>query len=106
LTGVELGQDGDEKFGYGEGEEKYSEFVFPGSLGPSASVSGREGTDVEIIEEEETIDDCHMIETNCGDRCFGMDSVFGKAGVLKGHEHDVHDDWNHVWEDVDNPFVG
>jgi hypothetical protein len=102
---VELGQDGDEEFRYGEGEEYFDEFVFPGSLEPGLGVGGRSRTNVEIVEEEETVDNCGVVEADGRDGGLGMIAMVGETSVLDRHKHDVHEDGCHIRKDINNPFV-
>jgi hypothetical protein len=74
-------------------------------LEPGAGVSGRAWADVQIIEEEKAIDYCHMIKTDCGDGCFCVVAMIGEASMLDGHEHNVDEDFGHIWEYIDSPFV-
>lgn len=67
LAGVELGEDGDEEFGNWEGEEEVSEVVFPGGLGPGASVGGGVGTDMQVVEEKEGVYYSHVVHGDGGD---------------------------------------
>lgn len=89
LTVVELGQDRDEEFRNGKRDEEIREFMFPGDLGPGASVSRRVGTDVQIVEEEESINNRHVIHADRSDGGLGVFAVIGEASVLDGREHNV-----------------
>jgi hypothetical protein len=102
---VELSEDGDEEFGDGEREEEGREFMFPGGLGPGAGVSGRSRADVKVVEKEESIDDCHVVETDSGDGGLSVFAVFGETSMLKRHKHNVDQDFGGVRKHIDSPFV-
>jgi hypothetical protein len=102
---MELRKDRDEEFRNGERKKEIREFMFPGGLGPSASVSGRGGTNVEIIEKEESINDCHVVEADGGDGGLSVFTVVSSAGVLKRHKHNIDQDFGNIRKYIDGPFV-
>jgi hypothetical protein len=106
LAGVELGEDGSEKFGYREREEEGSEFMFPGGLRPGTGGGGGSRTDVQIVKKEESIDDRHVIHADSSDGGLSVFAVIGEASVLDRHKHDVKKDFSHIGEYINDPFVG